>query len=577
MRSQPKLSVLAAMLLGGATLPGGVTLLGACSPRAAGEGGAPVASSTGAVGTSGSGNAATTSDPATAATAATTAATPSPAEPAPAPPEPLEPPFGPLVAGTFYPGEPRELGESVDRYLAEADGLPQSRSLTLPEPLLGMMLPHAGYRYSGLAAAVGYRLLRGRQVGLVVLLAPSHRVRAPHAATLDRQAYATPLGEVAIARDLARQLISGSSVVRGDMRLFAEEHSLEVQLPFLQRVLPGVPVLPLVLGSAEPGLCTELARALHRLLGQRTDVLVLASSDMSHYLPYAQGNEIDRQTLELVLGLDPAALQQALASDRAQLCGGAPVVTLIELLALRGGGQAKLLFHNNSGDTAGDKERVVGYGVVAFGGGGAPAAATAAATGSGGGAVLPTAAAAAGEESYGLSSEEKGLLLQLARSTVESYVTRRQLPPFSAPSGRLSRPGAAFVTLKKHGELRGCIGHTEPHMALWKCVQSVAVSAATEDPRFPAVTPDELAELHYEVSVLTPLQPLPDPLHVRVGTDGLVVSWRGRRGLLLPQVPGELGWSKEEFLAHTCRKAGLPLDCWQLGASFQKFQALVFP
>lgn len=510
--------------------------------------------------------------------AATAQAVGAEAQAVPQPPPPAEPAFGPVVAGMFYPAGARELETMIDGFLAAAKDQP------LPEPLLGMMVPHAGYRYSGLAAAHGYRLLRDRPITQVVILAPSHQMPAPYAAVLDRRAYATPLGEVPIARDLVQQLLSSTTVVRADARLFAREHSLEVQLPFLQRVLPGVAVLPLVLGSRDPGLATELARALYTVLGERRDVLVLASSDMSHYLPYEEGNRIDEASTQIVLALDPAALHQALATDRAQLCGGAAVVTLIELLRLRGGHEAKLLFHNNSGDVSGDRSRVVGYGVVAFGGAAPTAVAratvpevTPVAASTAGEALSSAAGAGPAEPGYQLTQADKDELLRLARSTVESWVTRGEVPPYTPRPGRLSEPGAAFVTLKKHGELRGCIGHTEARMPLYRCIQSVAVAAASEDPRFSPVRPDELPLLSYEVSVLTPLTPLPDPLQVRVGIDGLLVSWQGRRGLLLPQVPGEHGWDKEQFLAHTCNKAGLPPDCWRQGARFQKFQAIVFP
>jgi len=465
-----------------------------------------------------------------------------------------------VVAGTFYPKDPAALTRMIDDFIAAA---PRHE---LPEPLLGLMVPHAGYRYSGEAAAHGYRSVQGRAVRLVVLMAPSHRVPAPYAATLDRSAYRIPLGEVPLARAEATRLVESSRVVRFDERLFVREHSLEVQLPFVARVFSGVPVLPLVVGSRSPTVAEGLAQALHGLLGARQDVLVLASSDLSHHLPYDECKRVDARTLKQVTRLDAEALLRAATTRQAQLCGAAPVAVLSRLLRLRGGSSAKLLFHNNSGDTAGGKEQVVGYAVVAFGGNaGPPEGGTAASQ--------PTSGQGA---DYDLTPAERRWLLGFARRVVEQWVSKRSLPEADPPAGVLQQPGAAFVTLRKGGRLRGCIGHTQPHLPLWQCVRDVASSAATKDRRFPPVSPEELAELTYEVSVLTPLQPLAKPLDVRVGTDGLMVSARGRRGLLLPQVPGEFGWGKQEFLKATCRKAGLPLDCWQQGATFERFQALVF-
>jgi AmmeMemoRadiSam system protein B/AmmeMemoRadiSam system protein A len=459
-----------------------------------------------------------------------------------------------VVAGQFYPADPAALAAAVDEAVDRAPDHP------VPEPLLGLLVPHAGYVYSAQAAGHGYRALRGRRLARVVVLAPAHRVGAPYAATLGRPSYATPLGELPLDGPTIQRLRQAApELVRDDERLFAREHSLEVQLPFLQRVLPGVPLVPLVLGDRDPGLVLGLARALHATLGPGDDFVVLASSDLSHYLPAAAGDAADARTLALVAAGDPQALLAAARTEEAQLCGAGPVAVLLELLRLRGGGEVRPLFHNHSGDASGDRARVVGYGVVAFGGRPGARAAT----------LAPPA-------EYRLTRAEEQRLLRLARLTVEAWVTDRRKLDEAPPPGPLAAPGAAFVTLKQRGQLRGCIGHTEARLPLWQTVQEVARAAATEDPRFAPVRPAELPTLAYEISVLTPLQPLPDPREVRVGTDGLLVTGGGRRGLLLPQVPTEQGWDREQFLAHTCRKAGLPPDCWQGEATFQRFQALVF-
>lgn len=174
-----------------------------------------------------------------------------------------------------------------------------------------------------------------------------------------------------------------------------------------------------------------------------------------------------------------------------------------------------------------------------------------------------------------LDAEERAELLAIARRTVEGYVRDRRVPGVRGLSGRLAGPGAAFVTLKRKGRLRGCIGYTEAVAPLFKVVQECAVAAATQDPRFPPVTPGELASIDLEISVLTPLEPIRAE-EVEVGRHGLLVSHRGRRGLLLPQVPVELGWDRETFLEQTCAKAGLPADAWRRGATLEAFTAEVF-
>ncbi|MBP2674612.1 MAG: hypothetical protein H6Q84_1452 [Deltaproteobacteria bacterium] len=185
-----------------------------------------------------------------------------------------------------------------------------------------------------------------------------------------------------------------------------------------------------------------------------------------------------------------------------------------------------------------------------------------------------TAAAGAGAPAY-LDAGERGALLGIARKTLEGYLRDRKVPAIEGMSGKLAAPGAAFVTLKKKGRLRGCIGYTEPVAPLYKVVQECAVAAATEDPRFPPVSAEELPSLRAEISVLTPLEPI-RPEEVEVGRHGLMVT-RGRfRGLLLPQVPLEQGWDRETFLDQTCVKAGLPSDAWRRGATLQAFTAEVF-
>ncbi len=178
---------------------------------------------------------------------------------------------------------------------------------------------------------------------------------------------------------------------------------------------------------------------------------------------------------------------------------------------------------------------------------------------------------------YTLNDAQKNQLLTLARETLESYVSTGQPGPQRTDDPLLLQPAAAFVTLNKDHQLRGCIGHVEPHLPLWDCVRQMAIAASTHDPRFTPVTQDEVASIQVEISVLTPLEPLENPEDVHVGTDGLVLERGGYRGLLLPQVPLEWGWDRETFLAHTARKAGLPPDAWKdPKTKLFRFQALVF-
>jgi MEMO1 family protein len=255
----------------------------------------------------------------------------------------------PAVAGAFYPGDRDCLAATLDRLLAD---VPQSTG-KVPKALV---VPHAGYIYSGPIAATAYARLLGAasQLRRVVLLGPSHRVRLRGLALPDAEGLATPLGVLPVDPEgaaIAAQLpqVSASAVAH------SQEHSLEVQLPFLQRVLPGVPVVPLVVGAAS---AEQVAEVLERLWGSE-DTLLLISSDLSHYLSYDEAREVDRETADRILALDAEHV------DTDQACGAIPLSGLL-LAARRRGLRAQELDLRNSGDTAGDRSRVVGYGAFAF-------------------------------------------------------------------------------------------------------------------------------------------------------------------------------------------------------------------
>lgn len=266
-------------------------------------------------------------------------------------------PFGPVVAGRFYPGSAAELKESVDRYLAGA------KEVALEGRLLGVVSPHAGYVYSGPTAGWAFRQLKGRKYDVAVVMAPSHRFRGDQAGVLDRPSYATPMGDLAIARDDIAALLKTDRFTSNE-RLFATEHSLEVQLPFLRAALPGVPIVPVVVPTHDPAAIRAIAKELYARFAKR-NVIYIASSDMSHYKPYDENNAIDKATLAIMEKMSVEALVQADAAGKAELCGLGPVAVLWAIAGLAGGGTMTLLKHENSGDTAGDRSGVVGYGAVA--------------------------------------------------------------------------------------------------------------------------------------------------------------------------------------------------------------------
>jgi AmmeMemoRadiSam system protein A len=461
------------------------------------------------------------------------------------------------VAGLFYPQDKAALANTVDRLLAgvkpvEGDGRVKN--------LRGLVVPHAGYEYSGPVAAVGYKQVEGRSFSKVVVMAPSHTALFRGAYVSDVDAYRTPLGTVPVARGAAELAKRPPFSSRLDGRVRRPdwwrqspqkapapgedlpdtwEHSLEVQLPFLQRTLGEFTLVPIIFGDVDP---KTAARELAGLIDSKT--LVVASSDLSHFEPYETARKLDTSCTEAIVGLDVDRM------EREDACGKFPILALMHV-AREKGWKTKLLDYRNSGDTAGDKSRVVGYAAIAFYDEKAAEDAEAA----------PKAA---------YSPEERKFLLDLARKSLVEAAHRRK-PPEVDPAQvgeKLKERRACFVTLTIQGNLRGCIGHILPQEALYRAVIDNAQSAALRDPRFKPVGPDELDRIDIEVSVLTVPAPLayrsPEDLlaKLRPGVDGVVLEVGRAGATYLPQVWEQIP-DKEAFMSSLAKKAGLPPNAWK--------------
>ncbi|MCX8159521.1 MAG: AmmeMemoRadiSam system protein B [Candidatus Saccharicenans sp.] len=449
----------------------------------------------------------------------------------------------PAWAGQFYESDPVRLSQQLEVWLDSAE----ARSVT--GEVVGLIVPHAGYLYSGRVAAVGYRLFRGRSVDSVVIIGPSHYQAFEGCSIYLRGGFATPLGVVEVDEALAGEL-ARSSGFGYIPEAHDREHSVEVQVPFIQKVFPGARIVPVVMGNQTEMTIQALAGALARATkGKR--VLVVASTDLSHFLSRAQANERDRNTIELIKKLDLKTLGRQVARYENVMCGGGPVLALLHYARKIGSAGVEVLAYSDSAAAGGPDDRVVGY-----------------------------LSAAVYLETSGiwpeLTREEKKELLALARLAIETYLSSGELPAYKPNSPRLETKAGAFVTLKQQHQLRGCIGFAEPLFPLWQTVAQAAVLAATEDPRFPPLRKAELSGLQIEVSVLGPLQPVSDVSEIKVGRHGLVIKEGQRSGLLLPQVAVEQGWDRLAFLRELCRKAGLPDNAWKKSRGLFKFEAVVF-
>ena len=458
------------------------------------------------------------------------------------------------VAGTFYPADPKELAQMVDGFLAKATPAPAPG-------LVAIVAPHAGYPFSGHVAAWSYALLKGRKYQRVVVIAPSHYDAFPFAAVYDGEAYTTPLGRVPVDQAFAKKLATGGAIrlsPRGHQSGGNQsEHALEDQLPFLQRTLGDVPIVPVIMGDQDYGICRALGLALARLV-HGTDTLIVASSDLSHFHTYDEAVRIDHKTLHAIEEWDYLSMARNFEQRIWEACGGGPIIATMIAAERLGADHARVLKYANSGDVTTDRSRVVGYGAVAL--------------------VKEGGRAGDAAPGFNLSAADRAELLRIARWSVESAVRDRKPYEFDLPLAEaLARERGAFVTLKERGNLRGCIGYVSPMKPLAFTVRDAAAFAALRDTRFRPVSVAELPELEYEISVLSPMRRVLDVTRILPGRDGLLMKRGEVEGLLLPQVAKEQGWDQPTFLEETCRKAGLSSNCWQDSATdIFSFTALVF-
>ena len=459
-----------------------------------------------------------------------------------------------IVAGSWYPGDKGALSADITKYLDAAAASGEKADL------LGIIVPHAGYVYSGPVAAYAYKNLKGRAIRTVVMVGPSHRAYFDGAAVYAAGAWETPLGRVPIDEELARAIINRDTAYIHDLpQAHAQEHSLEIQLPFLQAVLdPGFKIVPIMLFDHSLKSCQRLATAIADAVQGREAVLLLASSDLSHYHPDAEAKKLDKLVANSIAAYQPEKLADDLQSEKCEACGGGPIVTVMLACQSLGADKAVVFDQRTSGDVVGERAQVVGYLAAGLYRTGMKNDELRIKNKQDNGkreTVQPTGK---------LTIEEKKELFRIAHAAIEAEVKGTAAPKFKPLTPTLAELRGVFVTLKKNGQLRGCIGYIEGVKPLYAAVAEMAVAAATGDPRFSPVSKDELDSLEYEISVLTPKRQINDPSEFIVGQHGIIVQAGGRSGVFLPQVAPEEGWDRETTLTYLClHKAGLPADAWK--------------
>jgi AmmeMemoRadiSam system protein B/AmmeMemoRadiSam system protein A len=454
----------------------------------------------------------------------------------------------PAVAGRFYPAAAETLGRAVRSLLSTAVAPREA------EPV-AIVVPHAGYIFSGQIAADAFNQVAGRAYDLVVILGANHTRPGFNAiAAYQGRGFRTPLGVAVVDQDTARALTE-SSVVTADPGPHIAEHSIEVQVPFVQVLFPSARIVPVVVATEDPGALSRFGRLLASTLSGRR-VLIVASSDLSHYPEATTASVVDTEMLAAMATLDEDVARRT--ADR--------IVAMAAAKALGATRGVVVSYANSSQVAVGERDRVVGYGAVVFARGGPSDE------------RLDRGPTPGPEPSASrLSGEQGRALAALARDTISGFLERETLPLARIPDPRFPlRHRGAFVTLRRNGELRGCIGRTVADAPLPELVSRVAFEAAFRDPRFPPLSRSELSGLEVEVSVLSPPRRVPRPESIDVGRHGVVLRKNGRSAVFLPSVATEQRWNRAELLDNLCAKAGLVSRCWTEGAELEVFEAEVF-
>ena len=449
--------------------------------------------------------------------------------------------------GSFYPKNPDELTAKIIDYTKQAEDTPIF--LPVGASLKALILPHAGYIYSGLTAAHASTVLKGKKFKKIIIMGPDHRVGFTNCAVSDVKAFETPLGKVALHPDSQYLHQKYKELFRPVKASDNQEHAIEVQIPFLQYYLPDFQIIPIVMG---PGNIMQYTDAIESVLDPET--LIVVSSDLSHYLPYAQAVKKDHETIRDILALH----LDKLSKSHNSACGIIPIQVLTNL-ARHHNWKPLLLHYSNSGDTAGPKNKVVGYAAIAY----------------------YKISAINHQKGPNYMEKEKGdILLKLARKTIANRLNP-ETPGPDGPGGLDDGPGGAsasddtfnarrgtFVTLKINNQLRGCIGNLSPDKSIIDGVKDNAINAAFNDPRFPPLSKNELKKVDIEISLLTKPAVLEyqdgnDLLKkLRPNVDGVIIRKGFYSATFLPQVWEQLP-DKKSFLEHLCQKAGLPSDEWR--------------
>ncbi len=470
----------------------------------------------------------------------------------------------PNVSGQFYNSDPKVLSADLDRFFSDAKIDEYRKDVKI------IISPHAGYVYSGHVAAYGYKAASKNQYKTIILLAPSHYFGFRGFSVGDFDSFKTPLGLVEVDKPFVEQLIGQRKNILFEPQAFEKEHSIEVQIPFLQKTFHDFKIVPVIIGR--PGIddLKEFSSLLAKIIGERGDVLIVVSTDMSHFHDDQFARKMDGRTIEAVKNFQADTIYKECGLGTMELCGVFPVVTALYYAQEKGYKGIEVLKYANSSEVSGDVDRVVGYFSAIIYKEGEKAQEVKPRVKKGSKVI---------ENNGDLSLDQKRRLIEIAKETITTYIKTGKKLDIQEADERLNRVEGAFVTIHEKGMLRGCIGNIIGRGPLYLTVRNMAISAATQDPRFPPLTKEELDQIEIEISVLSKPKVTTNPDEIIMGKHGVIVS-RGpfNQGVFLPQVADSTGWDRDTFLSELCaQKAGLPPNAWKdPKTKLETFTAIVF-
>jgi MEMO1 family protein len=465
--------------------------------------------------------------------------------------------------GLFYPKDQAVLKGMVSGFIQQAD------IAGIQGDVIAIVSPHAGYQYSGKTAGFGFKAIMDKGFSTAIIVASSHRHYFKGLSVLDRDAYITPLGRVYIDKDITRKLLLYDDRIKYHPQPFFNENSIETQIPFIQYALPEAKIVIVLMGDQSYDTCLLLRDALHDMITGRKDIVIIASTDMSHFSDENRARLIDTAVIKQIQQFQPEDLFLYISGmeNKDRPCGATALVSTILAAKKLGANKINVLNYATSADVTGDKSSVVGY-----------MSAVIVETGKENSKDNQHQKEAEQGMDNLLSAAQKSRLLEIARASIENYIRKGEKTLFKESDKVLNDEMGAFVSLYKHGLLRGCIGNIIGQGPLHVTVAEMAIQSAVKDPRFAVLKEEELEDIDIEISVLSPLEKIDDPDKIVMGRHGVLVKSGFKSGVYLPQVATETGWSRDEFMDSLCmHKAGISKDSWRSGkCDIYIFSAEVF-